>query len=84
MNLRLRKPFIGGCIGGAAGGAYVLFTHVAANSYGLTGLPMLVLAAPLGLSNLFNYLIGFVISVSCAFIATWMIGFDEDKGVQDV
>ena len=83
MNLRLRKPFIGGCIGGAAGGAYVLFAHVAANSYGLTGLPMLVLAAPLGLANLIHYLIGFVISVGCAFIATWLIGFDEDKGVQD-
>lgn len=84
MNLRLRKPFIGGCIGGAAGGAYVVFAHVAANSYGLTGLPMLILAAPLGLANLIHYLIGFVISVGSAFIATWLIGFDEDKGVQDV
>ncbi|RCW51676.1 PTS system sucrose-specific IIB component (Glc family) /PTS system sucrose-specific IIC component (Glc family) [Paenibacillus prosopidis] len=84
MNLRLRKPFIGGCIGGAAGGAYVVFAHVAANSYGLTGLPMLILAAPLGLSNLFHYLTGFVISVGFAFMATWIIGFDEDKGVHDV
>ncbi|WP_258881701.1 PTS transporter subunit EIIC [Paenibacillus sp. sptzw28] len=79
MNVRLRKPFIGACIGGAAGGAYVVFTHVIANSYGLTGLPMVVLAAPLGIPNLLNYLIGFVIAVACAFTLTWLLGFDEGK-----
>ncbi|WP_325176686.1 PTS transporter subunit EIIC [Paenibacillus alkalitolerans] len=84
MNLRLKTPFIGACIGGAAGGAYVVFTHVAANSYGLTGVPMIILAAPLGLSNLVNYLIGFVIAVGCAFAATWILGIDESKGVPDV
>ncbi|WP_010502860.1 PTS transporter subunit EIIC [Paenibacillus elgii] len=84
INLRLRKPFVGACIGGAAGGAYVVFTQVAANSYGLTGLPMIVLAAPLGWSNLLNYLIGFVLAVGCAFAATWFLGFDECKGARDV
>jgi PTS system sucrose-specific IIC component len=84
VNLRLRKPFIAACIGGAAGGAYVVFTHVAANSYGLTGLPMIALAAPLGLSNLFHYLIGFVISAGSAFAAAWLLGIDESKGVRNV
>lgn len=30
-------------IGGALGGAYVVFTHVAANAYGLTGIPMIAI-----------------------------------------
>lgn len=84
INLRLRKPFVGACIGGAAGGAYVVFMHVAANSYGLTGLPMILLTAPLGWLNLLHYLIGFVIAVGCAFTAAWLLGFDDCKGASDV
>ncbi len=79
INLRLVKPFIGAAIGGALGGAYVVYTHVAANSYGLTGIPMIAITAPLGLSNLIHYLIGFAVSVVTAFLATWIMGIKEEK-----
>ncbi|PGD65490.1 PTS sucrose transporter subunit IIBC, partial [Bacillus toyonensis] len=51
VNLKLGKPFIAAGIGGAVGGAYVVFTNVVANAYGLTGIPMLTIVAPLGMMN---------------------------------
>ncbi|EZP59000.1 sucrose-specific PTS transporter subunit IIBC [Exiguobacterium acetylicum] len=70
VNLRLGKPFIGGAIGGAIGGGYVVLTQVAANAYGLTGIPMIAIVAPLGATNLINYLVGFAIAVVTAFVST--------------
>ncbi|MRX54105.1 PTS sucrose transporter subunit IIBC [Bacillus sp. HMSC76G11] len=79
VNLRYRNPFIGGMIGGALGGAYVVFTNVAANAYGLTGIPMIAIVAPFGTSAIINYLIGFVIAVAGAFIATLLLGLKEEE-----
>ncbi len=73
INIKLVKPFIGAAIGGAFGGVYVVLTHVVANSYGLTGIPMIAIVAPIGISNLLNYLIGLGISTITAFIATWIL-----------
>ncbi|WP_025027106.1 sucrose-specific PTS transporter subunit IIBC [Caldalkalibacillus mannanilyticus] len=78
VNLKYRTPFIGAAIGGAAGGAYVVFTNVVANAYGLTGIPMIAIVAPQGMSNLMNYLIGFAISVVTAFVVTWLLGIKEE------
>lgn len=79
INIKLFKPFIGAAIGGAFGGAYVVLTHVVANSYGLTGIPMIAIVAPLGISNLMHYLIGLGISVITAFIATFILWEKEEK-----
>ncbi|WP_134686981.1 sucrose-specific PTS transporter subunit IIBC [Brevibacillus migulae] len=79
INLRLVRPFIGAAIGGGLGGAYVVFTHVLANSYGLTGIPMIAIVAPLGLLNITHYLTGFAISVIGAFLATWMLGMKDEE-----
>jgi PTS system sucrose-specific IIC component len=73
VNLKLGKPFIAAGIGGAIGGAYVVFMNVAANAYGLTGIPMLTIVAPLGMMNAVHYMIGFVISVITAFVATTIL-----------
>lgn len=70
VNLRYRKPFIAAMIGGALGGAFVVFTKVAANAYGLTGIPMIAIAAPFGLQNVVNYVIGMLIAVAVSFILT--------------
>ncbi|MDA7025312.1 sucrose-specific PTS transporter subunit IIBC [Bacillus sp. CLL-7-23] len=79
VNLRYRKPFIGAMVGGALGAAYVVFMDVAANAYGLTGIPMIAIAAPLGNANLINYLIGMVIAVSVAFVTAFFLGIKEDE-----
>jgi PTS system sucrose-specific IIC component len=79
INIKLVKPFIGAAIGGAFGGAYVVLTHVVANSFGLTGIPMIAIVAPLGISNLIHYLIGLGISVITAFIATFILWKKEEN-----
>lgn len=65
--------------GGALGAAYVVFMNVAANAYGLTGIPMIAIVAPLGMGNLIHYLIGMAISVSVAFITAFILGINEDE-----
>ena len=79
VNLKLVRPFIGASIGGALGGAYAVFTHVATNSYGLSGIPMISIILPLGTANLIHYLIAFAIAVISAFIATLCLGFKDEK-----
>ncbi|MEA3321342.1 MAG: sucrose-specific PTS transporter subunit IIBC [Bacillota bacterium] len=78
VNLRYRKPFIGAAIGGALGGAYVVFTNVVANAYGLTGIPMIAILVEFGTVNVVNYLIGFAIAVVGAFVVTWFMGIKEE------
>jgi PTS system sucrose-specific IIC component len=79
VNLKYRKPFIGAAIGGALGGAYVVFTNVVTNAYGLTGIPMIAIAAPFGMENIVNYLIGLAIAIGGAFIATFIMGIKEEE-----
>ncbi|WP_078553730.1 sucrose-specific PTS transporter subunit IIBC [Bacillus alkalicellulosilyticus] len=78
VNLKYRKPFIAALIGGAVGGGYVVFMNVAANAFGLTGIPMLAIVAPLGVSNIVHYLIGFVLALVTAFVLTLILGFKEE------
>ncbi|UOE94856.1 sucrose-specific PTS transporter subunit IIBC [Alkalihalobacillus sp. LMS39] len=73
VNLRYRRPFIGAMIGGALGGAYVVFTQVMANGIGITGIPMFAIA-----KDPVNYGIGFLIAVAGSFIATLLLGWKED------
>ncbi|OQP06720.1 PTS sucrose transporter subunit IIBC [Geobacillus sp. 46C-IIa] len=79
VNLKYRKPFIAAAIGGALGGAYVVFMNVVANAYGLTGIPMIAIVAPQGLTNVMHYLIGFAIAVVSAFVATLLLKFREEE-----
>ncbi|MED3645303.1 sucrose-specific PTS transporter subunit IIBC [Halalkalibacterium halodurans] len=79
VNLKYRRPFVGAMIGGALGGAYVVFMNVSAVAYGLTGIPMLAIVSPLGTINLLHYVIGFFIALVTAFVATWLLGFKEEE-----
>ncbi|WP_027956011.1 sucrose-specific PTS transporter subunit IIBC [Halobacillus kuroshimensis] len=73
VNLKHRRPFIGAAIGGALGGAYVVFTKVMANGIGLTGIPMFAIA-----QDPINYGIGCLIAVGGAVIATLLLGWKEE------
>ncbi|PYY26963.1 PTS transporter subunit EIIC [Paenibacillus illinoisensis] len=77
VNLKLGRPFLGAAAGGAAGGAYVAFHQVVANSLGLTGLPMIAFIVQPGLMNLVHYLIGFVLALATAFTVTLLLGVDR-------
>lgn len=76
VNMRLKKPFISALIGGAAGGAFLsLFevkAYVIGGLAGLSGIPM-VLGA-----TFFYSLIGFVIAIAVAALATYIMGFEDE------
>ncbi|MGD7023745.1 sucrose-specific PTS transporter subunit IIBC [Rossellomorea vietnamensis] len=74
VNLKYRRPFIAAAIGGAFGGAYVVFTQVAANGIGLTGVPLFAIV-----QDPINYGIGFIIAAAGAFAATLLLGWKEDS-----
>ena len=75
VNMKYGRPFIGAAIGGALGGAYIVFSKVVFTAVGVTGLPALAISAP---GTTLNYLIAMGIAVVGAFIATWILGIKED------
>ncbi|MEC0168312.1 PTS transporter subunit EIIC [Paenibacillus graminis] len=77
VNLKLGRPFLGAAAGGAAGGAYVAFHQVAADSFGLTGIPMIAFIVQLGQMNVIHYVTGFLLAAATAFVVTWVLGVDE-------
>lgn len=75
VNMKYGRPFIGAAIGGALGGAYIVFSKVVFTAVGVTGLPALAISAP---GTTLNYFIAMGIAVVGAFIATWILGIKED------
>jgi len=72
VTLPLGKPFLGACIGGAFGGAFISFMKVASISMGLSGLPLAaIVKQPL------LYLLGVIIAYLFGFIATSILGFED-------
>lgn len=76
VNLKLKKPFLGVMIGGFVGGLYAGFTGVKSFAMGPPGLSSLPIFMGPG-NNLINATITIVISFVVAFIATWIIGFED-------
>lgn len=70
VNLRYMRPFLGGLIGGALSGAYVVFAKVGMTSVGLTGIPGLAIVRN---GSIIHYLIGFVIAFIVGFIASYLL-----------
>jgi PTS system beta-glucosides-specific IIC component/PTS system sucrose-specific IIC component len=81
VNLRLVKPFIAAAVGGAIGGAYVVFTKVGMTALGLTALPGMSIVES---GSLINYIIGMILAFGGAFIFTWIIGFEEEPDAEDI
>ncbi len=76
VTLPLFKPFIAACIGGAAGGAFVVMLHVAAAiPFGVSGL-VLCLALS-NASSLLGYLLGWCVAVLVGFLCALKMGFDD-------
>ena len=57
INLRYGKPFIAALIGGAAGGAWVVGSHVYMTAVGLTAIPGIAIVQA---GSIMNYIIGLV------------------------
>lgn len=72
INLRYRYPLIGGCLGGAVGGAIVYFTNLAALGFGTTVVPGIALADPTG-NGYVNYIVAHVVALAAGFLFTLVL-----------
>ena len=78
LNFPKIKPFLMGCVGGAAGGAFAGIIQLAAKGTGASMLPGILLYLDGGL---LQYLMVLVISVGVAFVGTYMIMRNEPTDV---
>lgn len=78
VNLRYRYPLIGGCLGGAVGGAVVYFTDLAALGFGTTVVPGIALADPAH-NGYINYIIAHVIALAAGFIFAFLLGLGFNR-----
>ena len=74
VTLPLGKPFVGACIGGAAGGAVQAHFGVGAATLGISGLPLAGAT-----DHILLYLLGVVVAYAAGFAATWILGFDDPE-----
>lgn len=82
VNIRYKRPFIAGMIGGAVGGLFAALTHVGASAYGVTGIFGILITVPnselgLGVWNLVNYILTMLIASAAAFVVSF-IWFKND------
>lgn len=76
VNLRFLRPFMAGCIGGAAGALVAGWLEVSATAYGITGLFGILITS----HNLLPYLLIMAVSFGVAFLLTLVLYRDkEDK-----
>ena len=75
VTLPMFKPFITAGLGAGFGGAYVMLTHVLANSWGPSGLVAIPIMKP---ESMLNFFIGLVISYVAGFIITYFTIKDTD------
>ncbi|GAA4495911.1 sucrose-specific PTS transporter subunit IIBC [Pseudaeromonas paramecii] len=76
INLRFVKPFLAALLGGAAGGAWVVASHVGMTAVGLTGIPGIAIVQA---NSVLNYLIGMVIAFGLAFVVSYTLRYKTDS-----
>ena len=76
INLRYGKPFIAALIGGAAGGAWVVGSHVYMKAVGLTAIPGIAIVQA---GSIMNYIIGLVIAFVTAFVISLLLKYKVES-----
>ncbi|AZN35400.1 sucrose-specific PTS transporter subunit IIBC [Iodobacter ciconiae] len=76
VNLRFVRPFVAAAIGGALGGAWIVFNQVFMTAIGVTGLPGIALVPAAGM---LNYIAGLMIAFGSAFVASWLFGLKQQE-----
>ncbi|MGC2867200.1 sucrose-specific PTS transporter subunit IIBC [Proteus vulgaris] len=76
INLRYGKPFIAALIGGAAGGAWVVGSHVYMTAVGLTAIPGIAIVQA---GSIINYVIGLVIAFLTAFVLSLLLKYKVES-----
>lgn len=75
VTLPMGKPFITAGLGAGFGGAWCMLTHVAATSFGPSGLVAILIMQP---NSMLNFFLGLVISAIAGFILTQIFIKDSD------
>ena len=87
VTMKLKKPLIAICSGGALAGLYIGLMGVVRYSSGAPGLASIAIFIGENPMNIVHALIGCVIAFVSAFALTWIIGFEdsvnEDEEVED-
>ena len=81
--LKLKKPLIASMIGGGIGGIYAGLSGLVRYAFvspGLAALPAFIGENPM---NIVHAVITCVISFAAAFVATWIMGFDDSANEED-
>lgn len=78
VNLRYFKPFIAGCIGGAAGGLIAGLFKVGATAYGITGVFGILITT----NNILQYLLVMAVSFAVSFALTLVLYRDKSAAKQ--
>lgn len=74
VNLRLGRPFIAACAGGACGALYASIVNLGATGTGVTG----IFGILLHLHRPMQYIIAMAIAFGVAFVLTGILGFKEE------
>lgn len=87
VTMKLKKPLIAVCSGGALAGLYIGLMGVVRYSSGAPGLASIAIFIGENPMNIIHALIGCAIAFISAFVLTWIIGFEdpvnEDEEVED-
>lgn len=87
VTMKLKKPLIAVCSGGALAGLYIGIMGVVRYSSGSPGLASIAIFIGENPMNIVHALIGCAIAFISAFVLTWIIGFEdtvnEDEEVED-
>ena len=87
VTMKLKKPLIAVCSGGALAGLYIGLMGVVRYSSGSPGLASIAIFIGENPMNIVHALIGCAIAFISAFVLTWIIGFkdpvNEDEEVED-
>lgn len=75
VNIRYIKPFIAGCIGGAAGALIAGIFQIGATAYGITGIFGFLITTHYTV----QYAIEMLVAVAVAFVISWMLYKDPEK-----
>ena len=74
VNVRYMKPFVAGCIGGAAGALIAGITGVGATAYGITGIFGFLITT----NYVVQYAMIIIVATVVAFVISWIL-FKEEK-----
>lgn len=84
VHLKLKKPLIGTVIGGAIAGAYAGIVKLTAYVFAFPCITsVLMWKEPSGISNIMNAVITMVIGLIAGFVATWILGFEEENNDEE-